>query len=237
MNEVNGVFDVLGVLGAYFSVVLVLAVTIETLLESIKYNKWLDEKFQTSKWLNFFDVQRRVISPDQAMRDIAYWVPPKSQAEVKIATLNQLIEQFEPALDHATQVADSSLTATRQMIQLSGLTRQEALLRTNLAQQLQFMRHQYSTLESARVARLRNISAIIGIVIAIIFQINTFAFLAPLFPATLVGWIDLPHVQLCGMLLTGFAASMGSAFWHTQAEKMRSVKESARSLQSLAHVG
>lgn len=233
MNEVSGVLDVLGLLGAYFSVVLVLAVAVETILDSIKLNRWLNDKIAISKWFKFLDVQRKTISPDEAMRDIAFWVPPKSQAEVKIAALNNLVEQSAVALEQLGKVADAGLQTAQQLVQLGGLTRQEALLRANIAQKLYIMRQVYSAQETERIARLRRVSALLGIGIALLLRLDTFAFLAPLFPTGMQVWMAQPYMVFFGMVLTGTAASMGSAFWHEQLDKMRAVKQSARTLQSI----
>ena len=232
-GQISGVINLLTVVGAYFAIILVLSIAVETVLDSIKNNRWLQDTVQIHQWMNFLDVQKKRVSPDQAMRDIAQWVPVGSQAEVQIAALNNMVQEFGIAAEELTAGADAAYSMANELVALTGISRQTAYTRQQLAQKLYVIRRKYEGEESMRVTRLRRISAGLGIVIAVLFQLDTFRFLSALFSPEFQTWFDTPSMALSGMLLTGFASSAGSSFWHDQLDRIRAVKQSARSLQSL----
>jgi hypothetical protein len=72
--------------------------------------------------------------------------------------------------------------------------------------------------DDARKRRVRTLAIPIGIILAIIAQIDTFDMLG--FPSPI--WLGFP---ILGWVLSGLAASRGSAFWHDIIELVRAVKE------------
>lgn len=230
----DSLLNVIGVIGGYFAIILALAVTVETLLDAVKFNPWLNELISKNARLAFLDLQRRNVTPDQAMRDISYWVPPRSQAEVKLASLNKLAEQFKITMQEGTNLADTGLQTAQELSTLMGLTRQEAYTRELLAQKLYMVRQQFDLSEAWRIARIRRIASIIGIFLAIILQLDTFSFLAPLLSPVMSQVVTNPFMEFSGMVITGFAASAGSAFWHDQLERLRAMKNSLKNLQNAA---
>ena len=231
--ELTGIYNVLGILGAYFAIVLVLSIAVEAIIDSIKANKWLNAKAQTDQFLRFADIQKHRISPDQAMRDIAYWIPPKSQAEVQVAALNNLAQSFDFALDEVAAIGEISSEMTRDLIAMTGLNRQSAQLRASLAQKLYAIRVQYDSEEAQRIARMKRMAAVIGTIVAVLLQIDTFSMLSPLLSPAMAAWVDNIYMATAGMFLTGIAASAGSAFWHDQLDRIRAVKNSARTINAL----
>ena len=233
----NAAFDnmmqILSVLGAYFSVILVLSLLVEIILESIKENEFLNRTIKSHLWLDFLDVRRQHISPDQAMRDVAYWLPPKSQAEAKVAVLANLAKEFDVKLDEFTDSIEAS-NWSRDFIALTGTTKQAAQTQGRLAQKLFLVRQQYDLEESKRIMRLRQISAVIGIIIALWFGLDTFAFIGGSFNSSTQLLFANPIMATFGKILTGVAASTGSAFWHDQLDRIRAVKESTRTMKVLS---
>ena len=223
----------LSTLGAYFTVVLVLSIAVETILDSIKQNAWLMRVAHINEWLGFLDVQKRRVSPDQAMRDISYWIPSGSQAELQIAALNNMTREFDIGLDDLTRGADAAFSMANDLVAMTGIPRQTAYTRQQLAQKLYVLRQKFDAEESKRIMRLRRVSAVVGIILALTFRLDTFQFLSPMFTNTVQEWLGTSFVRYGGMILTGVASSAGSSFWHDQLDRVRAIKESARSLQSL----
>lgn len=233
----DGSFDLviglLSTLGAYFTVVLVLSIAVETILDSIKQNAWLIRVAHTNEWLGFLDVQKRRVSPDQAMRDIAYWIPSGSQAELQIAALNNMTREFDIGLDDLTRGADAAFSMANDLVAMTGMPRQTAYTRQQLAQKLYVLRQKFNAEESRRIMRLRRVSAVVGICLALLFRLDTFQFLSPMFTNVVQDWLGTSFVRYGGMVLTGVASSAGSSFWHDQLDRVRAIKESARSFKSL----
>lgn len=231
MSPLESAIDVIGTLGAYFVVVLTLALTVEIVLDSLKINPWLNKHVQSHEWLSFLDVRKKRVSPEQLMRDINYWVPNRSQAELQIAALNQFSQGFGVALEEVIEGTEATVAMTNDLISLTGMTQQAAQIQHKIAARMAAVRKLYDAEEGVRISRLRRVSAILGVLIALPMQLNAFAYLSPLLDPTLQEHIDTPYMAVCGALLTGLASSAGSSFWHDVIDRMRAVKDSARALQ------
>ncbi len=231
-GQFDSVIDVLSTIGAYFAIIMVLSVTVETTIDTLKQNVLMRKLVGSTRVLNFLDIGRHYISPDEAMRDIAYWIPSNSQAELQIAALNNMARQFQVTTNDLTAGADAAFSMANEFVSVTGLPRQTAYARQQLAQKLYVIRRKYNAMEAKRIVRLRRIAAFLGVCMAFLFQLDTFAFLAPLFAPSVQGWLATSYMTYAGMLLTGIASSAGSAFWHDQLDRMRALKESARSLQT-----
>ncbi|MGB1252874.1 MAG: hypothetical protein ACPG8W_19825 [Candidatus Promineifilaceae bacterium] len=237
MNEINDVFSIVGTLGAFFAFLTLVSVVVETILSSIKNNRWLNEKIGSHEWLAFMDIQDRHISPDQAMRDIAYWVPAKSQADMQLATIHNLAKEFNVTLDEFTRGADAMLVMSKDLVALTGMSRQAAMTKQDLASKLYVLRQKYDSVQGERIGRIRRIAAVTGVIIASVFRLNALLVLAPILSPDAQMWLDSSVFSFGGVVLTGVAASAGSSFWHDQLVRVRSVKETANSLRSLASIG
>lgn len=232
-TQFNSIFNVIGALGGYFAVVLVLALVVETVIDMVKMNKTLAKWAGGADWLQFLDVQRKHISPDKVMRDVAAWVPLKSQADVQVATLNNLLNTFDTTLTETTGLAEEAGSAVRDLIAMTGLSEIAAENRIKLAQKMVSVRNQYDESESVRIMRMRRLATGLGILIAGGLGMDTFALITPMLSESMRGWVDTPFMSMAGMVLTGIAASAGSSFWHDQLDRVRAVKQSARNLQSV----
>jgi len=217
--------QILGILGAYIAILLVLAVSVETILEPISWFKGL----------------RRKLSPDDAMKDIKEWLPKDPAAATSnaaaIAAANAIanltmeykvvVDEVDARVKQIKEIAAETATGL-------GITKPVADLETKLAVYMAALRAKYAVDERTRIIILRLLSAVVGIAIALFLRINTFDLLCNLFPVEVRDVLSSNVGMYGGMVLTGLAASAGSGFWHDMLGKMRAVKESVNQVQTLA---
>jgi hypothetical protein len=67
----DNIATILGILGAYFAVLLVMAVSVETILEPFTSLPWL----------------RKKLDPDDILRDIKDWLPAGSEGKAKATAM------------------------------------------------------------------------------------------------------------------------------------------------------
>jgi hypothetical protein len=89
--------------------------------------------------------------------------------------------------------------------------------------------------ESSRLRWLRAISVAVGIVLAYLLKVDAFDYLKYALPGIerinrALPLAGLPEGLTAGMVLTGFAASAGSAFWHDQLDRLQAAKKQAESV-------
>jgi len=204
---------VLGVLGTYFALVLVLAVSVETLLEPLTSLKPLQKR----------------VSPDEILNDIKGWLPPIADGGAKAAAIANLGQEYglnlldlQTRLNVIRAVADETAKGL-------GVQKHVDDTEKKIAVYMAALREKYSIDESKRINILRVIAALIGVAIALTLKINTFNILGALFPAAAGDILTNPVSRFGGMVITGLAASAGSAFWHDQLGRLRAIKDSARS--------
>ena len=210
---------ILSVLGAFFAVLLVLAVSVETILDLFKLTGLL----------------RARISPEQTMKDIAGWISDDKeiQSKSKVMAINNLLQEFKVKSDKITAQANILKDFATESSGILGV--KEAL---NDAEQkfivkLAAIRKEYELHEGRRVALLRVLSAGIGITIAFVLAIDAIQLLSDILPTKLRTFVNDPKylsswLSYGGIALTGFAASAGSSFWHDQLDRVRALKESVR---------
>jgi hypothetical protein len=208
--------NVIGILGAYFAVLLVLAVAVESILDLVKLSGWL----------------RGRITPEQAMKDISEWLPADAQNKAKVVAISNMVNEFKvQAAEVEKQVAAIKNFAIG-TAKATGSETAASDFEHQLAVTLAAIRKKYEDEEGRRVAIVRILSAVCGIILAILLQIDTFQLLSDLFPGGFRQFITSPEyantLHTGGSVLTGFAASAGSSFWHDQLDRIRAVKESAR---------
>ena len=213
--------DILGILGAYFAVLLVLAVSVECILEPFSWFKGL----------------RKKVSPEEAMKDIKDWLPgdPKAAATASANAIANLAKEYNIiATDITERVAQIKSIATETASGL-GITKPVEDLETRAAVYMAALRTKYALDERTRITLLRIFSAVIGVGIAVLLQIDTFTILGNLFPTSVqIVFTSSPLAQYGGMVLTGLAASAGSGFWHDQLGKIRAIKSAAGQIQGAA---
>ncbi len=86
--------------------------------------------------------------------------------------------------------------------------------------------------EDSRLRWMRAISVAVGIILAYQLRVDVFDFLKIALPGIerINGTFRLPGLPsdlTVGMILTGFAASAGSAFWHDQLDRLQTIKKQA----------
>lgn len=215
------IISALGALGAYFAVVLVLAVAVESLLDTIKLGGLL----------------RSRISPEQAMKDVAAWLPdPESQKKAQIAAITNMVSQFKVTAEQIEKQVEQANGIGQKVAEAIGLGNAATELEKRLAATLLAVRQKYTEDEARRVSTLRILSALCGIVLAIILQIDTFQLLASLLPKSFQDFLNsgtalATVAHYGGMALTGFASSAGSSFWHDQLDRVRAAKDAARKVK------
>lgn len=211
---------ILGIVGAYFAVLLVLSISVETILEPITWFKGLQKK----------------ISPDDALKDIKEWLPDDKNAAA-VASANaiaNLTKEYEVKAAEVSDRVGEIKDLANDTAQGLGINTQVNELQTKLAVHMAALRVKYNVNEKHRIVTLRTLSALIGIAIAIFLQIDSFSILGDLFPAAVQEvFHSSPVAEYGGMLLTGLAASAGSSFWHDQLGKVRASKEAVTRIEAL----
>ncbi len=205
--------NVVGFISGYFAVMLGLAIVVETILDFIKLT----------------GILRARISPEQAMKDIKEWLPEDSQVRVKFASMTNLLQEYKVKAEDINKKAKAIGDLAKDTINSLGLVRFENQMAALIAD----ARKAFEKNESRRIGILRFISALIGVYLAWQLQIDSFELLSPLFPENIRNFIHSPeygfsNLRFGGIIISGFAASAGSSFWHDQLDKVRAVKESAR---------
>jgi len=211
---------ILGVLGAYFAILLVLAVSVETMLEPFTL---------------IFKGLRKRISPDDVMQDINEWLPKYSDQSgaAKAAAIANLTTEYDVKaedLESRINEIDKIANETAQALGVKGPMDDAKKM---LAVRMAVIRIKYGFDERRRIVIIRALTAVIGIFIAILLHIDTFDILADLFPADVRVLFATPVAQYGGMVITGFAASAGSSFWHDQLGRIRAIKDAARRLEEV----
>ena len=103
--------------------------------------------------------------------------------------------------------------------------------------------------ETSRLRVLRVISIIVGLIIAYVLQIDVLRLLGEAFPGVLESinitiitgetlnnwraWLPVDKAITVGIVLTGFAASAGSAFWHDRLDQLQASKKGAQAAATL----
>lgn len=215
--NLDGFTIVLGVLGAYFAILLVLSVSVETLLEPFTWFRGL----------------RRQASPDQVLESVQEWLPEGSEEAKKVIAIQTFASQTKTDM----QEIDKSVKALRddavKALTDMGLQEQVNSVQKDIALKLATLRQKHASTEKSRITTLRVVSALIGIAIAFMMQINTFQLLGVLFPDDVIASLNTPIGHIGGILATGLAASAGSSFWHDMLGRVRNLKNLTEETQKM----
>jgi len=209
---------VIGVLGAYFAVLLVMAVSVETILEPFSFFKGLQKK----------------ASPDDVLKSVQQWLPEGSGEAAKVVAIQTYAEKAGTDLQKLEQTAKKMTADAVETLKQLGLESQVSDAQKAIAIKLATLREHYSASQRQRITILRSISALIGIVLAFMLQIDTFEILRPLFSAEIIASLSTPLGQAGGMILTGLAASAGSSFWHDMLGRARNIKDTIKQVEGIA---
>lgn len=207
--DLSSIATILGILGAYFAVIIVMAVSVETILEPFTSLPWL----------------RKKLDPDDILKDIKEWLPTGSDADAKVTAIQTLTTDAKKTEEQLVQSVGDLKQVADEAIQVLAPDSKITQAQKDLALKFAALRRNYALSEKQRITVLRVISAFIGIAIAIMLRIDTFDILGVLFPPQVQLILTQQNAQIGGMLITGLAASAGSSFWHDMLGRVRNLKD------------
>ena len=216
--SLDGFTIVLGVLGAYFAILLVLSVSVETLLEPFTWFRGL----------------RKQASPDDVLKSVQEWLPEGSDDAKKVIAIQTYTSQTKTNLQELDKTVDALRDDALKALKEMGLEAQVDTIQKDIALKLATLRQKYASTEKSRITWLRVLSAVIGVIIAYLMQINTFELLGVLFPNDIIASLNTPIGHIGGIVATGLASSAGSSFWHDMLGRVRNLKNVAEQAQNLA---
>jgi len=215
--DVNNISAVIGVLGAYFSILLVLSVSVETILESFSFLRGL----------------QKPVDPDEVLSSIQEWLPEGSGEAAKVVAIQTYaaktkmnLAELDRTAKELTAKAIDTLTDLKLDTQISAAEKEIAI-------KLATLREKYAASQRQRVTILRTLAGLIGIVIAYALDINTFNLLGSMFSDKIIESLSTPISHYGGVILTGLAASAGSSFWHDMLGRARNIKDAINQVEDL----
>jgi len=218
--DINNISAVVAVLGAYFAILLVLAVSVETILEPFSFFKGLQKQ----------------ASPDDVLKAVQEWLPEGSGEAAKVVAIQTYAAKAKTDLAKLDQTARELTVNAVETLKQMGLETQVNSAQKEIAIKLATLREQHAASQKQRITLLRTISALIGILVAFALQINTFEILGSLFSGDTGGtftWLSTPLGQFGGIILTGLAASAGSSFWHDMLGRARNIKDTIKQVETV----
>lgn len=218
--DLSNISVIIGILGAYFAVVFVLSVSVETILEPFTVLPWLKKK----------------LDPDEILKDIKEWLPSGSDAEAKVTAIQSVTTDAKMTEDELLRGVQDLKQVADEAIQVLGPESKVTRAQKELALKFAALRRKYALDEKRRITLLRVISALIGVIIAILLRIDTFDILGVLFPPNVQEILTQPNAQIGGMLITGLAASAGSSFWHDMLGRARNLKDTVQGVSQVQMV-
>ena len=219
--DINNLSAVLGVIGAYFAILLVLSVSVESLLEPFSFFKGL----------------RKTASPDDVLKAVKEWLPEGSDDAAKALAIQTFVEQANVNVQKLDETVYEIRKSADQVLAKLDEVENFSAIHTELALRLATLREQYASKQKQRITWLRTLSGLIGIAIAVSLKINTFEILGSLFTADTLSTLSTPYGQYGGMVITGIAASAGSSFWHDMIGRVRNVKETVKQAEQIIQKG
>jgi len=210
--DINNISVVLGVLGAYFAILLVMSVSVETILEPFSFLKGLQKQ----------------ANPDDVLKSIEEWLPEGSGAAAKVIAIQSIAKSTRTSMENLDETAKAQVVSAVETLKQLGLETEVDLARKEIAIKLSTLREKYASTEKQRITFLRLLSAIIGILIAFALHINTFEILGSLFSDQITQSLASQLGQIGGIFLTGLASSAGSSYWHDMLGRARNIKESVK---------
>lgn len=215
--DINSISAVLGVLGAYFAILLVLSVSVETILEPFTFFKGLQKQ----------------VNPDDVVKSVEEWLPEGSGEAAKVVAIQTYAEKASIDLAELNRTAKEVATSAVETLKELGLDKQVNTTKKEIAIKLAVLRERYAASVKQRITILRTLSAVIGIVIAFALQINTFDILGSFFSANVAATLNSPVGQIGGIIVTGLAASAGSSFWHDMLGRVRNIKDAVKQVEKV----
>ena len=213
--DINNFAAVLGVLGAYFAILLVLSVSVETILEPFTFFKGLQKQ----------------ANPDDVVKSVREWLPEGSGEAAKVVAIQAYAEKARVDMSELDRIAKAQAASAEETLKQLGLEEQVDTVKKEIAIKLSTLREKYAASQRQRITILRTLSAVIGIVIAFALQIDSFNILGSFFSANVLASLDTQWGHIGGMILTGLAASAGSSFWHDMLGRVRNIKDTVKQVE------
>jgi ABC-type transporter Mla maintaining outer membrane lipid asymmetry permease subunit MlaE len=213
--DINSISAVLGVLGAYFAILLVLSVSVETILEPFTFFKGLQKQ----------------ANPDDVVKEVQEWLPEGSGEAAKVVAIETFAAKARVNMAELDSLAESQAKNVEETLKKLGLDEQVDIEKKKIAIKLSALREKYASSQKQRITILRTLSAVIGIVIAFALQINTFDILGSFFSGDVASSLNTPAGQIGGIIVTGLAASAGSSFWHDMLGRVRNIKDTVKQVE------
>lgn len=217
--DISNISGVIGVLGAYFAILLVLSVSVETLLEPFSFIKGLQKK----------------ASPDDVLRAVEEWLPADSPEAAKAVAIETYADKTKLDIAELNQIASDVSSKALQTLTDMGFESQVNTAQKEIAIKFSTLKEKYAASQKQRITILRTLSAAVGIIIAFSLQINTFQILGDLFSPEMQSALSTPIGQFGGMFLTGLAASAGSSFWHDMIGRARNLKDTVQKVERITY--
>jgi hypothetical protein len=215
--DINNISAVVGILGAYFAILLVLSVSVESILEPFSFFKGL----------------QKTASPDEVLKSVQEWLPENSGEAAKVVAIQTFAEKTNVNMEELDKTAkEVTANAVKTLTDL-GYESQVNAAQKEIAIKFSTLRDQYAASQRQRITILRGLSAIIGIIIAFALQINSFEILGSLFTPDIKSSLATPLGQYGGVILTGLASSAGSSFWHDMIGRARNIKDTIKSVEGM----
>jgi len=211
----DGLTVVLGILGAYFAILLVLSVSVETLIEPFTWFRGL----------------RKQASPDDVLESVQEWLPEGSEEAKKVVAIQTFVSQSRTNMEEVDKTVRELRASAIKALTEMGLEDQVDAVQKDITLKLATLRQKHHSTEKSRITTLRVISAVIGIGIAWLMRINTFEILGVLIPEDVFASLNTPIGQAGGIIATGLAASAGSSFWHDMLGRVRNIKNIAQQVE------
>ncbi|NJC96665.1 MAG: hypothetical protein FIB03_10080 [Anaerolineae bacterium] len=215
--DINSISAVLGVLGAYFAILLVLSVSVETILEPF----------------TFFRGLQKQANPDDVVRAVQEWLPEGSGEAAKVVAIQTYAEKARVDLEELDRVAKAQAASAEETLKKLGLEEQVDTVKKEIAIKLSTLRERYAASQRQRITLLRTLSAVIGIILAFALQIDTFTILGSFFSANVLEMLNTQWGHIGGIILTGLAASAGSSFWHDMLGRVRNIKDTVKQVEKV----
>lgn len=198
----------LGTLAVYFSLMAVLAVGTEIVLDILKVR-----------------MLKKPVSPTEALTELKEWIPKEKweNLEQRAEYIQEIIQEVDVALTETRM----GLTTLRREVE-PVLEKYGHLTPDNVANVMRELESRYQTLRDKRLAWIRFLSLLIGILWAVTLRINTFDLLEPLLAnnlADLLGGRGSLWYVVAGLALTGIGAAAGSSFWYEQLARLRKARK------------
>ena len=217
MTDINNISAVIGVLGAYFAILLVLAVSVEAILEPFSFFKGL----------------QKPVNPDDVLKSVQEWLPEGSGEAAKVVAIQTYAEKTKLNLVELDATAKQVTGQAAETLKQMGLETQVNTVQKEIAVKLATLRERYASSQKQRITILRSLSAAIGIILAFLLQINTFDLLGSLFSEEVLRSLNTPVGYYGGIVMTGLAASAGSSFWHDMLGRARNIKDTIKQVEKI----